>query len=126
MLGSTMSANQKQKISDALVGRTFTDEHRKNLCIANKGKLLGRVVGPGPALKAIETKRRNGTLLCHTDESRAKIAAANFKPVVIEGVEYPSIQAAGLALGYGHATVAYRINSPSRRFKDWNWKTAKE
>lgn len=125
MLGSVMSANQKQKISDSLFGRVRTDEERKNISRGNKGKLLGRKIGSEAALKAIDTKRLNGTLL-HTQATRIKIAEANYKPVIIEGIEYPSLQAAGLALGYGRQTVATRINSTTQRFREWKWKTVKE
>lgn len=121
MLGTTMSADQKQKISDALYGRTISDATRQRLSVALKGKRLGIKIGPEAAKKAHQTKIKNGTL-GHTTESKAKIAEANYKPVVIEGVEYPSIQDAAEQLGYGRCTVTYRINSPSHRFKDWCWK----
>lgn len=120
MLGSVMSADQKEKISEALLGRVVSDQTRQRISAAQKGRVDPSKFGPTRALKAVETKRLNGTM-GHTEASKAKIAAANFKSVVIEGVTYPSLQDAGEILGYGRQTVAYRLNSPSRKFKDWNW-----
>jgi predicted GIY-YIG superfamily endonuclease len=43
------------------------------------------------------------------------------KPAVIDGVQYPSATAAGLALGVHKNTVIHRLKSDNPKFKDWNW-----
>lgn len=120
MLGTTMSEEQKRKISDSLKGKVVSDETRQKLSEARKG------VSTGPRSAESELKRK-ATIAAkggfkHTDESRQAIADANKKAVMVDGVEYGSLQEAAKSLGVSQSTITNRINSKNPKFSGYEFK----
>lgn len=115
MLGSTMSEEQRLKISQALIGRQMTDDHRASLSKALKGKGAGRKASP----EAIENMRRAQLGRTMHDDAKRKIAEANFKKVSVDGIEYKSLQDCALAFGVTHTTVTNRVKSDKPRWVNW-------
>ena len=122
MLGTVMPEEQKKKISEALKGKTVSDETRQRLSKALKGKGVGKTITEETKRKILETKRARYGNTWHTEESKAKIAEANYKAVVINGVIYRSLNEAAEKFGMDRRSIAYRVNSPSKRFAEWFWK----
>ena len=111
MTGIARTDTEKRKLSEALSGRTRppevvlkisegrkgwqpTDETRERMSLAKKGK-------PGQP------------------NQLAAMKAAVSKPVMVEGVRYPSVSDAARAFGISSSTAKQRIDSKSDRFKDW-------
>jgi plasmid stability protein len=85
----SVSEEAREVMRQAKLGKPLSEEHRQKLSVAG----MGRVDSP---------------------ETRAKKSLANAdraKPVVIEGVEYGSRNAAAKALGVTLTTITNRINS---------------
>lgn len=115
MLGSKPSDLTRQRTSNAMKGRTLTEEHRTNLSTALKGKALGRRHTEIQKQRRAETWEKLGGFK-HKESSRKLIADANKKPVIIDGVRYASIIDAAEALGINRATIGYRVRSDSCKF----------
>lgn len=119
--GKVMSEDQKIKISNSLKGKIVSDETRRRLSIAGKGKLVGRKRTVESIEKGKKTLAERGGIK-HTEESRNKIAKAFMKPVIIDGVEYPSLNDAAREYGLDRRTAGYRVKSKSSKFSGWCYK----
>jgi group I intron endonuclease len=84
MLGHPTSAETRRKISEANLGRVVSAETRERM----RQSQTGRTLPESQKAKIRENSQR--------------------RPVVIDGVEYPSISAAGRELGIGVGTVYSR------------------
>lgn len=121
MLGSVMPEEQKEKISKKLQGKVVSNETRRRLSNSLEGKLKGRTRSPESVAKGIATRAEKG-INKHTPESRAKIAQAGMKPVLVDGVEYPSMGSLASKFGITISAVKYRIQSTSDKFSGWQFK----
>lgn len=101
-----------QRTSDSLKGRTFSDEHKVNLSISLKGKLLGTKHSDQQKQRRADTWASRGGFK-HTEVSRQQIAEANMIPVIIDGVRYESYAIAAKVFGVVGATIRNRVNSPN-------------
>lgn len=72
-----------------------------------------------------EERRKNHGGWSHSEEYKQKhrdAKAYKADPVIIGGVEYPSVRAAEAATGVGRMTILRRINSTSGKFPDYSYK----
>lgn len=96
-LGVARSDDAKRRVSEGMIGRVQSDETRKLLSIAKKGK-------PQPEHIAEMCRERN---------------RLRSKPVSINGVEYPSIREASRELGVSRDIVKTRIRTSNPKWVDW-------
>lgn len=121
--GRTNSPECRAKISAALTGRSRPPEVIERIRLSNLGMGLGRKLSEQHKNNAKQARIDSGTWAQpHTEESKRKIAEANHKAVIVEGVEYESLSACASVHGVTITTVTNRINSKSQRFADWFWK----
>lgn len=121
MLGTVMSEEQKKKRSDKLIGVKRDPVVVERIANSQRGFKRGPR-DPAAVAKGLVTKVLTGSGMVQSEETRMKIAAANFKPVMAEGVEYYSTSACGEAHGIDRNTVTYRIKSDKPRWVSWDWK----
>jgi len=103
------SAYEKYNISDAKDGgNTFTNNPRSE--VTRK-------------LKSYNTTGERNPMYGKPKSEKmiSRVKEANSKPVVVEGVLYPSSVEVSKATGIKTTTINYRLQSKSPRFKDWNY-----
>lgn len=118
LMGRTFSTETLTKMSVAKKGIPLTEEHKKNISENSAKNFLGKH---------------------HTDETKAKISLLKIgvknpklsetmknnsnpkylQPVSIDGVIYTSILEASQKLGMKRGSIKYRLNSKTKRFKNW-------
>ena len=88
----------------------FSEEHRKNLCIAASNKppvtkeTRKKMSESSPKTKSAEHRRKIGEAnkrRVYSDEMKEKLCKAFSKPINVDGVVYPSRKAAFEAIGGG-------------------------
>ena len=103
-----------RKVSEALTGREFTDEHKANLAKTNARR--------GKPSTFLDKK--------HTDESRKKIANrpyatggnhAEAKAIFVNDVFYPSIRDAATALNVSHSRLTDFLKGRATSSKKYPW-----
>lgn len=100
--GKPFSEEHKRNLSEARKGMKFSDEHRANISKAGKGRVI-------------------------SDEQKKKVSeklkgkpGTNNRPIVVNGKEYPSLDAAALEAGIKRTTIGKRILS--KKFRDTYYK----
>lgn len=72
-------------------------------------------ISPETRSKMTESNRKRE--IHFTPDARAKQKRACQRPVMIDGIRYPGVTEAAIALGIGQTTVSYRLKSD--RFETW-------
>ncbi|BDD79410.1 hypothetical protein [Burkholderia phage FLC8] len=117
-LGRKINSNQKSKLMASLIGRKVSDatrekmaEFRRNFRHSEETKARMKTVHSS----RVQTEEQKQGLLKAHEKSIEK----NSKPVSIDGVVYPSFAKASEATGINRATIKFRINSSSEKFKGY-------
>lgn len=100
--GRPVAEETKRKLSESRKGMKFSDEHRANISKAGKGRVI-------------------------SDEQKKKVSeklkgkpSTNNRLIVVNGKEYPSLDAAALETGIKRTTIGKRIQS--KKFLDTYYK----
>ncbi|BCM95164.1 hypothetical protein [Burkholderia phage FLC6] len=106
-----LTDEHKEKIRQSLKGRKRPEDVVRRMKEGNTGKKRS----PDAIARVIASKLGKK----HSESHKKKIAEAQFKPVSINGVVYPSAKAAGLAVGIDRSCVSKFARSTSEKWKDW-------
>jgi len=118
----------RENQSNRMKGNTFAlgIVKTKEQILKHKLYQTERMKDPEARKKVSETSKALGlmpTKEClaksHTLEANVKRAKANMKPVAVNGVEYASFKDAALSLGISTKCIEHRINSNTKKFKDY-------
>lgn len=101
--GRTMLDDTKSKISIANTGRSHTDESKAKI----SSSLSGYKHNDTSRVNMTKGKADNPL----SQEMRDKIAKCRMKSVTLDGVTYPSVNDAALALGVSRQVIYYRTRS---------------
>lgn len=113
------SLEVRRKISEALKGRTLTEEHKRKIGLANTGKNIPRSEEACLNIAMSQQKRTYR----HNEETRRRIAEGNRKPkphphsraISVNGVVYKSASEAGRALDIDPDKLRYLANKTSHK-----------
>ena len=115
MKGRTFSEETIQKMKRSHKGKKLTEEHKKNISLAQKGK-------PGTP-HTEETKKHLSELRKGVPNPKhsefMKYNNPNANPIMIEGIEYRSQNEAARQLGITSACVKGRLNSKNDKWSNW-------
>jgi group I intron endonuclease len=106
-LGRKLTDEHKAKISTGGKGRVFTDEHR--------ARISAGLVG---------TKNALGRIM--SEEHKNKLVSSTYKPVMIDGKYYKSIDNASKTKEVTYKTVFYRVKSNNPKWVEWRLATESE
>lgn len=128
LLADPLCMNLKYGGEDGVIGYIATDEHKRKISIANKGKVRSEAVRKqiSESLKnrpvSEETRRRiseaqKGKVI--PEEQKQKMSAKKIgipnlhsrRPIVIGGIEYDSIITASIELGINDRSISTRLRS---------------
>lgn len=121
-LGKVQSQETKDKRRDSMYGKNLgkkhTEEYKSRMSLIKSGTVLTEEHKTKISLGLTGQKR--------SDEAKENMrkAALSYRavPILVDGIEYPSIRDAAIANNLSDSSAKDRANSNTGRFDNWKWK----